>query len=254
MTIDTPKNEMPKADAQQVAGIYIEDNATLTPMTADTQNGIVTLIYLTLGDWTGMVLASPKTMARIAAKQIPVVCSYGGHKTMEYATAIVGAIVSAHHRTTTHYLPHSGDGQDWVQKRVASLFKILSDPTGFAADLVQKHTIRAPIDPNTGTGEELARFDVIKGNVADLNNKDVSNLVVKAGLYGVALVPLDKVMLDGLVKGAYRDDYTGTSVLEYLTAGNPILKLQGDAETVDMEARAASSRAALAAIRAGNKT
>ncbi len=243
MSIDTSPNPMNKADGEAVASLYVEDNAT-SDMRSDTQNGLVTIICLSLMDWTGMVLGSPKTMARIAAKQIPVVLSLGAATGEAYAQSICGAVVSAYHRTTTHYV----EWAPWVESRVAKLWEMLNDPVGFSADLVNDHTIRLGIDPNTGTGEELARFDPIKDYVADLNNKHCGKAVAKA----LDIKPLSDLVLGDHIKSAYKDDYADVSLLEYLTAGKPALKLQGDAETIDMEAKAGSLQDALAAIRAKN--
>tara|TARA_B100000287_G_C20525522_1_gene738687 strand:- start:4 stop:711 length:708 start_codon:yes stop_codon:yes gene_type:complete len=234
---------MNKADAEAVASLFIEDDAT-SDMRSDTQNGLVTIICLTLMDWTGMVLGSPKTMARIAEKHIPVTLSLGAATGEAYAQSICGAVCTAHHRTTTHYVGF----KEWTKHRVAKLWEMLSDPVEFSAQLVNDHTIRLPIDPNTGTGEQLARFDIIKDYVSSLNNKHCGKAVAK----GREVKPLADLLLGDHIKSAYKDDYANVSVKDYLTAGKPALKLQGDADPIDMEAKAGNLRDALAAIRAKN--
>ena len=194
-----------------------------TPMTGKTANGIVTCICFAVGVWYGMCLGVVGTNARIADKNIPMTVSYGSAETVGYATAILNGVISGYHRTETMRSTWA-----WSESRITPLLDMVSNRTEFCAMIAQTCCIRLPIDPKTGTGVELARFDVITSYISTLNAVGDQ----------LSVTPMSEIKLADWVKSAHKKDVGDLSLLDYLTAGQPPLVPVGDVEAIDLEANA----------------
>jgi len=229
ITVDETK--MNKTDEKATAESLMVQHGR-TPMERATANGIVTLICLTVGEWYSMVLGSVGTNARIAAQNIPVTIAYGSHATIEYAKSVCNAVISGFHRTET-----TRSDWEWAGPKITALYAMLpAQGMEFSAFLVEKCCIRLPIDPNTGTGVELARFDPITKFVSLAN---------ACGQH-TDRVALADIKLSDWVKSAHKKDVGDLSVYDYLTAGTPPARLVGQAEELDLEAEADAFQSILA--------
>ena len=232
MSIAVSETKMNKTDEKATAESLMVQHGR-TPMERATANGIVTLICLTVGEWYSMVLGAVGTNARIAAQNIPVTISYGSHATIDYARAVCNAVISGFHRTET-----TRSDWEWAGPKIDALYSMLANPMEFSAFLVEKCCIRLPIDPTTGTGVELARFNPITKFVSLAN---------ACGQH-TDRVALDSINLVDWVKSAYKKDAEGVTVHGFLTEGHPPARLVGQAEELDQEAEAEQFLSILADI------
>lgn len=223
---ETKMNKTAEKSAVDSLGDYNDR----TPMTGKTANGIVTCICFAAGVWYGMCLGAVGTNARIAAQNIPVTISYGSAETVGYATAIMNGVISGYHRTETMRSKWS-----WSESRITPLLGMVRNREEFCAMIAQTCCIRLPIDPKTGTGVELARFNPITKYISTLNAVGEQ---VRVGAAKKPITPLSDIKLADWVKSAHAKDVGDISLLDYLTAGQPPLVPVGDAENIDLEANA----------------